>query len=231
MKTIENKELIKFVEKYNLKEEAISSCNFAMKNCLKDDLKGLGGFTINEIRLEFISHKLIFEHYLYSKPFVKTRIGLYKAKENDVYIRNLEPIGYYELDTNLNGESFDDWLITDVEKNNELEVVYDLIHIGNFLPPEYLNNNSKYFEYITYVSLCATLYQSKKYMECQKIIKKAFEFLLRTHIKNDFRKYVKWSKRYLRRIASYMEECHLIDDEFLRSFKELEILKRKTNNA
>ena len=115
MKSIE-KELKSFVEKYNLKEEAISSCKIAMENCLKDDIDGMGGFLIEDIRLEFVSYKLIFEHYFFSTSFVKTKIGLYKIEENDIYIRNLEPIGYYELDTYLNGESFDDWLVTTKQK-------------------------------------------------------------------------------------------------------------------
>jgi len=112
-----NKTLIEFSDKHNLKQEAMKSCQIAMFNCILNDVDGLGGFKLTEIHLEFIKQDLIFQHYLSETPFIKTRIGLYKKEENDIYLRNLEPIGYYELDSDANGESFDDWLIIEVEKN------------------------------------------------------------------------------------------------------------------
>ncbi|MBL7817080.1 MAG: hypothetical protein JNL70_18805 [Saprospiraceae bacterium] len=108
--------LKEFSEKYKLKQEAIDSCMKAMEHCIADDSDGLGGFSIDEIRLEFMQHDLIFEHYLYNIIFVKTKIGLYQNKENPDYVKRLKPIGYYELDTNMEGDSFDDWLIIDVKK-------------------------------------------------------------------------------------------------------------------
>lgn len=116
MKDIQ-KQLAEFVQKYNLKEEAIKLCRIAMTNCVEEDIVGLRGFRIEEIRLEFVRHELVFEHYFYNTPFIKTRIGLYKKKENEAWIRNLEPIGSYDLWTNLNGDAIDDFLIVDAEKD------------------------------------------------------------------------------------------------------------------
>ena len=218
--------LKEFSDKYEIKQEAMKSCLKAMTNCINDDPNGLRGFSIDEIRLEFAAQELIFEHYLYLIPFVKTRIELYKKIENR---GESLPIGYYELDTDMKGYSFDDWLIINVEKNNEIEIVYDLEILSDLLPQNYLKRNSIYYEYISYLAHVATLYQSKKYRACQFFIKRAFEFILDAEIKNDFQKYVKESKKYMKRIASYMHECGLIDNDLLERFKELEVLKPKVD--
>lgn len=220
--------LKEFSDKYEIKQEAMKSCLKAMTNCINDDPNGLRGFSIDEIRLEFAAQELIFEHYLYLIPFVKTRIELYKKIENR---GESLPIGYYELDTDMKGYSFDDWLIINVEKNNEIEIVYDLEILSDLLPQNYLKRNSIYYEYISYLAHVATLYQSKKYRACQFFIKRAFEFILDAEIKNDFQKYVKESKKYMKRIASYMHECGLIDNDLLERFKELEVLKPKVDKS
>lgn len=77
--------LKEFSDKYEIKQEAMKSCLKAMSNCINDDPNGLGGFSIDEIRLEFAAQELIFEHYLYLIPFVKTRIELYKKIEESPY--------------------------------------------------------------------------------------------------------------------------------------------------
>lgn len=128
----------------------------------------------------------------------------------------------------MKGYSFDDWLIINVEKNNEIEIVYDLEILSDLLPENYLKRNSIYYEYISYLAHVATLYQSKKYRACQFFIKRAFEFILNTEIKNDFQKYVKESKKYMKRIASYMHECGLIENDLLERFKELQVLKTQS---
>jgi hypothetical protein len=91
--------LMEFSDKFELKQNALESCLESMKNCINDNVNGLGGFSIDELRLEFIEQNLVFEHYVYNVPFIKTKIGLYMKEENKIYVRNLKPIGYYELDT------------------------------------------------------------------------------------------------------------------------------------
>lgn len=216
-----------FSDKHDLKQKAITSCMKAMNNSFNEDITAFGGFSIDEIRLEFVKQEFRFEHYFRETPYVKTRIGLYKKKENAVYIRNLEPIGYYELDTDLSGDSFDDWLIVDVEKNNEIEVVSDLKWLSELLNENYLKKDSIYYEYISYFAHVVILYQSKKYRDCQFFIKNAFEFLMNTSIKKDFEKYANKTKKYMKRIASYMYECGFIDNDMLAYFKELEILNQR----
>jgi len=220
---IENR-LKDFSEKHNLKREAFVSCRIAISNCLEENLNGLGGFKLDEIRLEFVRHEMIFEHYVYKTPFIKTRIGIYKKEENDVYVRDLEPVGYYELDTDINGTSFDDWLIIDQEKNNEMEVVYDLRGLNSVLPEKYLRRNSIYYEYISYVAHVVTHYQARNLRACQLFMKRAFEFSNKTEIMDDFKEYIQQSQRYIKRIASYLEECGLLEKYLVGKFE-----KKNTN--
>ena len=177
-----SKILADFVLKYNLKVEAMRLCKVAMSNCLEDDPSGLGDFGINEIMLDFSKHTLIFEHYLYKSPFVKTEIGLYKTEINEVYMKNHEPIGYYQLDTNLNGEHFDDWLIIDEEKNNQMNIVSHLQLASEELPQKYLRRNSRYYEYISYIAQITMLYQTRHLSACQYSMIRAAEFLNKNEI-------------------------------------------------
>lgn len=226
-----NKVLIEFSKKYNLQEKAIKSCQSIMQSCIDDDVTSLGGFSIYEIRLEYIGQQLIFDHFLHNMTFVKTRIGLYKKKENNDYVRNLEPIGYYELDTDIEGEFFDDWLSIDLEKNNELDIIYELQELNEFLPETYLRSNSIYYEYVSYVAQIVCLYQSKNYIGSQLFIKRAFEFLSRTNLQTAETRYFNKSKNYIRKIAQYMEECNLIHEDMFEVFNKLEVLKRKTSKT
>ena len=222
------KALNEFARKYNLEEEAKKGCLISMQNCITDfGEEGLGGFSIDEIRLEFIRHELIFEHYFRHTPFIKTRIGIYKKEENDSYFRNLELIGTYDLDTYMNGESFDDWLSIDEEKNNQLRFEDQLKEINDLLPEKYLKTDSAYYEYIFHFSNAILFYQSKKYFDCQVFMKYTFEFVENNKLDDKIQNYVKKSKKLIQLIATYMRQCGLIEKKMMEEFEELGILKRK----
>lgn len=214
-----------FCLKHSLKEEAERHCRVAMTNCIEDDNNGLGGFSLDEIKLDFVKHELVFRHYLHGTPFVKTEIGLYKTEPDEVYIRDHEPIGYYQLDTDLNGEHFDDWLIIDEEKNNQMNIVSDIHIASEQLPEKHLRRNSAYYEYISYIAHVTMHYQTRQLRACQYFMIRAFEFLVKTEIEDDFKSYANHSKEYIKKIATYMEECHLIDDHLIQKLRELTILK------
>lgn len=218
------KVLIDFSTRHNLKQKAKEMCLLCMTNALKDDPKTLGGFNLEEIRLNFVEHELIFDHSFYNTPFVKTQIGLYKTESNDIYVGGYERIGAYFLDTDINGEHFDDWLLVEEEKNNQLAIVGELENLGKMLPERYLRRNSVYYDYLTYVAQVTSLYQSRNLTACQLFVKRAFEFTLKTQIPDDFGVYMKASKKYIRRIANYMNDCDQIDEDMLLKFKSLGIL-------
>ena len=112
------KQLKEFSGKHGLIQNAYDGCLTFMKNSLEDDREVLGGFSIDEIQLECLRQEFIFNDYLRPTPFLRTRIGIYKKEENGGSIHDLESIGYYDLDTNMEGESVDDWLIIDGEKES-----------------------------------------------------------------------------------------------------------------
>ena len=217
--------LVDFSLKHRLKYEAIRACNVAMSNCIEEDDSGLGGFNIKEIKLDFVKHELIFEHFFFHTPYIKTEIGLYKKEPDESYMRDHELIGYYQLDTDLKGEHFDDWLIIDEEKNNQMPINGELRELSNALPDKYLRRNSIYYEYISYIAHITMHYQARKLSACQHSMKRAFEFLTKTEIEDDFESYVISTKWYIKRLATYMEECHLIDYPMIQKFRELAILK------
>ena len=118
------KSLLDFSEKHGLIERAKKSCKNVIKNIVEEnngDLSRIGGFDINELIFEFNSQILIFKSYTTDVPFIRTQIGIYIKDLNEVWIRNIEPIGSYELDTSFEGEDIDDWLNIDKTKKFKKE--------------------------------------------------------------------------------------------------------------
>lgn len=216
-----------FVLQYNLKDEAVRRCMVAMTNCLEDDPAGLSGFGLNEIKFDFKSHTFIFEHHFYPTPFIKTEIGIYKTVVDEIYVGNHEPIGYYQLDTDLEGNHFDDWLIINEEKNNQLNSISAVQSASEKLPEKYLRRNSIYYEYISFIAHITMLYQTRHLKACQYSMVRAFKFLAATEIADDFKAYARDTKRYIKALASYMQECDLIDDAMAKKLREISILPGK----
>lgn len=180
-----------FVLQYNLKDEAVRRCMVAMTNCLEDDPAGLSGFGLNEIKLDFKSHTFIFEHNFFPTPFIKTEIRLFKTVVDEIYVGNHEPIGYYQLDTDLEGNHFDDWLIINEEKNNQLNSVSAIQYASEKLPEKYLRRNSMYYEYISCIAHITMHYQTRHLKACQYSMVRALKFLAATEIADDFKAYAR----------------------------------------
>ena len=96
---------------FDLKKKAFDSLNRIFLEH-SNDKEFLCGFEQNEI-------KTVFDRFEYQTDrrhggsIIRTRIGLYVESQN--WLDNLEPIGYYELETNLNGEVVDEWFVIDKE--------------------------------------------------------------------------------------------------------------------
>jgi hypothetical protein len=224
----EIKEIFKaFSEDVVLKKLAFESCYATMKNCLQEDMECLGGFKFEELKVEFVKQQIVLEHILYDAPYVKTSLGIFLKEEREDFIGNLEPIGTYELDTSLEGEIIEDWLMIDVEKNNQLDIVGDLKDLNHLLPEKYLKRNSIYYEYLTYIAHVISLYQARNLYACQLFIIRAFQFAQSKTIQVDFQNYLDESQKYLRKIVSYLGECNLLDESLMQKFEELGILNSK----
>ena len=102
------------VKTLDLKKIAFDSFDKILLDNAKDK-DFLCGFEQNEI-------KAVFDRYEYQLnrrhgiSIIRTRIGLYVEDKDQVWLDNIEPIGYYELETDLNGEIVDDWFVIEKEK-------------------------------------------------------------------------------------------------------------------
>jgi hypothetical protein len=120
LSTIKQK-LKDFSDKLDLVNQARESClNVITKlvNEDKGDLATIGGFYPSELIYEFKDQTFVFNSYLTDTPFIQTQIGIYINDPEKVWVRGLEPVGTYELDTNLEGEHIDDWLWFDKTKKD-----------------------------------------------------------------------------------------------------------------
>ena len=221
-----NKLLNEFAIKHDLINKAIESCNTAIHNSMKDDEDALVGFSIDEILLTFDHQEVIFKDSFRNTPIVKTRIGIYKKEKDDVYLQGRKPIGYYILDCDSNGETFDDWLVIDEEKNSQMEVIYPLKKMNQGLPSEYLRRNSPYYEYVSYINHVISFYQAQQYDSSQWFIKRAFEFLDKNAAPGKGAEYFKKSKEFMTQLLDYLNKRGLLDDELKPKLEGLGAIRR-----
>lgn len=95
------------VKTFDLEKKAFETLHQILS---EDPEELIGGFVRHEITLLFDGYQFLIQKR-YSDPIIRTRIGLYV--ENKMFLDNVEPIGYYDLETDLNGEILDDWLVID----------------------------------------------------------------------------------------------------------------------
>jgi len=107
-----------FSTRHQLVDRAVDGCKVALENLIKGDggQDELGGHDLKDLILEFNGQSLIFKSYQTENPFIRTEIGVYIKDPDNVWVRGLEPIGKYELDTDLSAEDIDDWLTIDNKK-------------------------------------------------------------------------------------------------------------------
>ncbi|QHT66572.1 hypothetical protein GXP67_07840 [Rhodocytophaga rosea] len=103
------KSLIEFTRKHKLKEKALQSIS-------EFDINLFGGYQRSALKFEFERHELHVEND-HKCAVIRTRIGIYIDDPKGIWYKRLEPIGYYELEVDLDGEVLDDYLIIDKNKN------------------------------------------------------------------------------------------------------------------
>lgn len=98
-----------FSTRHQLINRALDGCKVALDNLNKEDggRSELRGHYPNELILQFDKQSLIFKSGKTNTPFIRTEIGIYVKSNQSL------PLGKYSLDTNLNNEDIDDWLIVD----------------------------------------------------------------------------------------------------------------------
>ena len=119
------KTLTDFSTQLDLVDQAKKSCAKVILDLIAEDNGNLErttrGFEPSELIYEFNHQALIFNSYLSDTPFVRTEIGIYIKDKANVWVRGLEPVGKYVLETNLEGEDIDDWLDFDKTKKEVTE--------------------------------------------------------------------------------------------------------------
>lgn len=104
-------------EKHSLEQQAMDGCHEYLSMLLRDELCAeeaqlmLRGMTIDELKFQFVRHYLVFEDT--SRPWVRVLSKVVFGCHNDVFVYDIEPFGYYELETLLDGEINDDWFCWD----------------------------------------------------------------------------------------------------------------------
>ncbi|MCD1116889.1 hypothetical protein [Chryseobacterium turcicum] len=91
----------------------------SLEHILKDnenDKNFLEGLKKNEIKKIFDRFEYQIERR-YGGSIIKTRVGLYIEDTDHIWLDNLIPIGYYELDTDFNGLVLNDWFVINKEEN------------------------------------------------------------------------------------------------------------------
>lgn len=104
-----------------------------------NDTEFLCGFKRSEIITIFDG----FEYRInrrHGDAIIRTRIGFYIENKN--WLDDMQPIGYYELETNLSGEVLDDYFVIEKEKYiDDIGIISHFQSINKNLPAEYMKRN------------------------------------------------------------------------------------------
>lgn len=116
-----------FSTQHKLIEKANNGCKKVIDYLIEEDQKNnkdrLGGFSKEEIIIEYDHQKLLFNDCYKQSPLIIVQIGLYIKDLKNIFQRNLEPIGYYQLFVDGEGNIIDDTFTIDKKKNNQGQII------------------------------------------------------------------------------------------------------------
>jgi hypothetical protein len=197
------------VKTFDLKKTAYDTLNKILSDN-SDDMDFLCGFEQNEINAVFDRYEFHIDRR-HGGSIIRTRIGLYVESQN--WLDNLEPIGYYELETNLNGDVVDDWFVIEKEKYlKDVEIISHFQSMNEKLPIEYLRRNHIQYEFVSYVSMVGTLFVSKQFKGAGRFIQRAYTYLADIESKNFDQEYLKEAKKFLKMTSHYLTRNNLVTD-------------------
>lgn len=209
--------LIERTKTFDFKKTAFETLNEIFLEH-SDEKDFLCGFEQNEIKLVFER----FEYHIdrrHGGSIIRTRIGLYVESQN--WLDNLEPIGYYELETNLNGEVVDDWFVIQKEKYlKEIGIISHFQSMNEKLPIEYLRRNHIQYEFVSYNSMVGTLFVSKQFEGAGRFIIRAYSNLETVDCEKFDKDYLKGAKKFLKMISSYLVTNNLVTDSLKNELTE-----------
>ncbi|SFT86072.1 hypothetical protein SAMN05216474_2799 [Lishizhenia tianjinensis] len=121
---LEQKKLLEeFAKKHSLKERTIEGFKKNRDRCYKEDVEigipPLNGYPKDTLVCFFRSHSLIFERSYRYSPCIRTHVSICYKDHDTENMLDLECVGYYQLDVDENGESFDDWFVLESQFSPE----------------------------------------------------------------------------------------------------------------
>ncbi|MDJ1496057.1 hypothetical protein QNI19_24185 [Cytophagaceae bacterium DM2B3-1] len=213
-------------EKYELVNVAMEGCQTWIDETWKErDIASFGGFAKEELKLAFDQHDFVFNHYFWQRLVIRTRIGIYVNDTAKVWARNLKPIGYYEMETDEQGQTIDDWFVIEKEKEDELNIISQIRSLNTLLPEGALKRNKIYYEYVTYVHHVVAFFQSQQYDATAQGIRRAFVYLKDNPKLFSETPYFKRSKYLLKMILHHLIEKNLLTEITLGELKRAGIIK------
>jgi len=144
---------------------------------------------------------------------IRTRIGLYKKDETNVWLDDLVPIGYFELETDFEGDVLDSWF--EIENNDNaqgLDIIPYVKSLNKKLPIEYLSDNHAHYSLVTYISLIGNLFISNEFQSAWFFIQKSYQYLSTTNNATIDNAYLKECRKFLKTIKLYLLAQNLVTD-------------------
>lgn len=162
-------------QELNLKQKAFEALDKIFAGNSNEEVF-LGGFERSEIKTVFDGYEYLVDRWQDDHSIIRTRIGL--CIENLVYLGGIEPIGYYELDTDFDGKVIDEWFVVEKEKYiKDIGIISHIQKINRKRPLEYLKRNHIQYELVTYISLIGSLFVSKEFEGTGRFILRAYTYL------------------------------------------------------
>ncbi|BFO64906.1 hypothetical protein [Chryseobacterium sp. KCF3-3] len=202
-------------EKFHLKNEAFHTLH---KILSEDPEELIGGFARHEITFVFEGYQYLIEQQ-YQEPIIRARISL--CVENEIYLKNLEAIGYYDLEMNFDGEIVDDWLVIDKEKYlKDIGIISYFQEMNKKMPPQYLRRNHSEYKFVSYISLIGTLFISKEFERVGVFINRANTYLNDTNNVLPDKDYLKKCRYFLKIMTQYLLENNLLSESLKQRLTE-----------
>lgn len=205
-------------EKFHLKNEAFHMLH---KILSENPEELIGGFARHEITFQFEGYQYLIEQQ-YREPIIRARISL--CVQNEIYLKNLEPIGYYDLEMDFDGEIIDDWFVIEKEKYlKDIGIISYFQGMNKKMPSHYLKGNDGEYEFVSYISLVGTLFISKDFEGAGLFVDRANTYL-KDHSLPD-KDYLKECRYFLKITSHYLIENNLVSEELKQKLEDYKINK------
>ncbi|GAB2532832.1 hypothetical protein [Rufibacter soli] len=96
---------------FDLANIAEEHCKRLLEEKTTDSQSEWNEFGLNNLIFRLIEQVFVFNHNLRPTPHIRTRIGIYINDPDKIHFMDLEPVGYYQLDSAEDGEIIDDWIV------------------------------------------------------------------------------------------------------------------------